>query len=355
MLSATFALIAFGLAMIYSATYGTEPGVWLDGRVLRQIAYAGVGIAALIVLVGFDYRLLGSLALPLYVGGMVALALVLVLGRLDYGARRWVDLGFFQLQPSEPVKLVVAIALARYFAVNRERVHKFTTLLGSLVLAGIPFLLTLAEPDLGTALVFLAIWFVSAYAGGVRWRHLGVLALAGGAAVPIAWQFMPAYMRSRVTIFLDPYSKPLEEGYNVIQAQISVGSGGFLGRGFLSGTQSQLHFLRVQYADFIFSVLAEELGFVGAMVLFALFSVLLLRGLRSAYLASEPFGRLLAVSIVGMTLFQVFVNVGMNISILPVTGIPLPFISFGGSSLITFMAAIGILESITMRHRKFQF
>lgn len=341
--------------MIYSATYGTEPGARIDPHVTRQVIYATVGAAVLVFLVGFDYRLLGSLAVPMYAAGMVALGLVMVLGRLDYGARRWIDVGFFQLQPSEPVKLVVAIALARYFAVNRERAHRFTTLAVSLVIAGVPFLLTLAEPDLGTALVFLAIWFVIAYSAGVRWRHLGVLALVGGAAVPVVWEFLPGYMRSRVSIFLDPYSKPLEEGYNIIQAQISVGSGGLLGRGFLSGTQSQLHFLRVQYADFIFSVLAEELGFVGAIALFALFSVLLLRGLRSAYVASEPFGRLLAVGIVGMILFQLFVNVGMNISILPVTGIPLPFISFGGSSLITFMAAIGVLESITMRHRKFQF
>lgn len=341
--------------MIYSATYGTEPGARVDPHVVRQFAYACVGIVVLAFLVGFDYRILGSLAVPLYGAGILALMLVMALGRLDYGARRWIDLGFFQLQPSEPVKLVVAVALARYFALNRERAHRFTTLLGSLAIALVPFLLTLAEPDLGTSLVFMAIWFVIAYAAGVRWRHLLFLGAIGGAAIPLVWRFLPAYMRDRVAIFLDPHSKPLEEGYNIIQAQISVGSGGLLGRGFLSGTQSQLHFLRVQYADFIFSVLAEELGFIGAIGLFALFSVLLLRGLRSAYVASEPFGRLLAVGIVGMILFQLFVNVGMNISLLPVTGIPLPFISFGGSSLITFMAAIGILESITMRHRKFQF
>src|SRR5262249_54754431 len=141
----------------------------------------------------------------------------------------------------------------------------------------------------------------------------------------------------------------------IIQAQISVGSGGWLGRGFLSGTQSQLHFLRVQYADFIFSVLAEELGFVGAMVLFALFAIVIARALRAAYLASEPFGRLLSVGVATMLMFQLFVNVGMNVSLLPVAGIPLPFISFGGSSLITFMAAIGVVESITMRHRRFEF
>jgi rod shape determining protein RodA len=341
--------------MIYSATYGTEPGATVDPRVIRQMMYAAGGIAVMVFLVGVDYRLLGNLAGLLYAGAIAALVIVLVLGRLHYGAQRWIDLGFFQLQPSEPAKLMVAVALARYFAVNRERIHRLRTIVISLALVGLPFFLTLVEPDLGTALVFMAIWFGTAYAAGVRWRHLALLGGVAALLLPIGWQMVPGYMRSRVLIFLDPYSDPLDKGYNIIQATISVGSGGWLGRGFLSGTQSQLHFLRVQYADFIFSVLAEELGFVGAIVLFGLFTVLVLRGLRSAYLASEPFGRLLAVAIVSMVMFQVFVNVGMNISILPVTGIPLPFISFGGSSLLTFMAAVGILESITMRHKKFEF
>jgi rod shape determining protein RodA len=341
--------------MIYSATYGTEPGATVDPHVIRQMIYAAVGIGAMVFLVGFDYRLLSNLAVLLYAVAIGTLVFVLVLGRLHYGAQRWVDVGIFQLQPSEPAKLLVAVMLARYFAVNRERVHKLRTVLISLAIAILPFGLTLVQPDLGTGLVFLAIWFGTAYAAGLRWRHIGLLAAGGLAILPLAWQMVPGYMRARVLIFIDPYSDPLDKGYNIIQATISVGSGGWLGRGFLSGTQSQLHFLRVQYADFIFSVLAEELGFLGAIVLFGLFTVMVLRGLRSAYLASEPFGRLLAVAIVSMIMFQVFVNVGMNISILPVTGIPLPFISFGGSSLITFMAAVGLLESITMRHKKFEF
>jgi rod shape determining protein RodA len=355
LLSATFALIAFGLAMIYSATYGTEPGATVDPRVIRQMAYAAFGIGVMVLLVGLDYRLLANLAGLLYAIAIGGLLIVLILGRLHYGAQRWIDLGFFQLQPSEPAKLLVAVALARYFSVNRERIHRLRTVLISLAIASLPFGLTLIEPDLGTSLVFLAIWFGTAYAAGLRWRHICLLVAAAALLLPVGWQMVPGYMRARVLIFLDPYSDPLDKGYNIIQATISVGSGGWLGRGFLSGTQSQLHFLRVQYADFIFSVLAEELGFVGAIVLFGLFTVLVMRGLRSAYLASERFGRLLAVAVISMVMFQVFVNVGMNISILPVTGIPLPFISFGGSSLITFMAAVGILESITMRHRKFEF
>jgi rod shape determining protein RodA len=355
LLSATFALIGFGVAMIYSATYGTEPGASVDPRVVRQVVYALIGVVAMALLIGLDYRALANLASVLWLTAVAGLVLVLVLGRFAHGAQRWIDLGFFQLQPSEPAKLLVIIALGRYLATRRDSIHRLRTVLVSLGIALVPFFLTLAEPDLGTSLVFLAIWLGMAFAAGLRWRHIGGLAAAGLALLPLAWNLVPGYMRARVLIFLDPYSQPLDEGYNIIQAQISVGSGGWLGRGFLSGTQSQHHFLRVQYADFIFSVLAEELGFVGAMVLFALFAIVLGRALRAAYLASEPFGRLLAVGVVSMLMFQLFVNVGMNVSLLPVAGIPLPFISFGGSSLITFMAAIGVVESITMRHRRFEF
>jgi rod shape determining protein RodA len=341
--------------MIYSATYETEPGATVDPHVVRQMIYAAMGVVIMVLLVGFDYRLLANLSGLLYFGAIAALLIVMVLGRLHYGAQRWVDIGFFQLQPSEPAKLMVMVALARYFAVNRERIHRLWTIVVSLGIAVVPFGLTLIQPDLGTAMVFIAIWFGMAYAAGMRWRHIGLLVGAALPVVVIGWSFVPAYMRDRVTIFMDPYSDAQDKGYNIIQAMISVGSGGWFGRGFLSGTQSQLHFLRVQYADFIFSVLAEELGFAGAIGLFLLFALLIFRGMRAAFVASEPFGRLLAVGIVSMLMFQVFVNVGMNISMLPVTGIPLPFISFGGSSLLTFMAGVGLLESITMRHRKFEF
>jgi rod shape determining protein RodA len=341
--------------MIYSATFETEPGASIDPRVLRHIVYASIGAVAMVLLIGLDYRALANVASVLWLTAVAGLAIVLMLGRLAHGAQRWIDLGFFQLQPSEPAKLFVIIALARYFSTRRERIHHFRTVAVSLGIVLVPFFLTLAEPDLGTASVFLAIWLGMAFAAGIRWRHFAIIGGLGLATLPIAWNLVPGYMRARVLIFLNPESDALDQGYNIIQAAISVGSGGWFGRGFLSGTQSQLHFLRVQYADFIFAVLAEELGFVGAMALFTLFAILIFRGLRAAYVASEPFGRLLPVGVISMLMFQLFVNVGMNVSLLPVAGIPLPFISFGGSSLITFMAAIGIVESVTMRHRRFEF
>jgi rod shape determining protein RodA len=341
--------------MIYSATFGTEPGAGIDPRVVRHIVYAAIGVFAMVLLIGLDYRALANVASALWLTAIASLLFVLLLGRLAHGAQRWIDLGFFQLQPSEPAKLLVVIALARYFSTRRERIHHFRTIVISLFLALVPFFLTLAQPDLGTASIFLAIWLGMAFAAGIRWRHLAILGGLGLAALPIAWNLVPGYMRARVLIFLNPEADAWDQGYNIIQAAISVGSGGWFGRGFLSGTQSQLHFLRVQYADFIFAVLAEELGFMGAMALFALFAILIFRALRAAYVASEPFGRLLAVGVSTMLMYQLFVNVGMNVSLLPVVGIPLPFISFGGSSLITFMAAIGVVESVTMRHRRFEF
>ena len=342
--------------MIFSATYGTEIDVAIDSHVIKQVAWSAVGLLFMIGMMSIDYRILSNLAKPLYLLAVSFLLLVVFIGQYIFGAQRWVGVqGLISFQPSEVAKILVLIALARFFSVHREQIHEFQTVLKSLAIVGVPLVLVLVQPDLGTAMVFGAIWIGIAFAAGVRWRHFLFLAAVAVPFIGMAWKYAPPYMLARLAIFMNPENDALGEGYNIIQATISVGSGGFSGRGFLSGTQSQLHFLRVQYADFIFSVLAEELGFVGAIGLLALFTVLIWRGIRSSFIASEPFGRLVAVGIVSMFMFQIFVNIGMNISLLPVTGIPLPFISYGGSSLITFMASVGLLESITMRHRKFEF
>ena len=342
--------------MIFSATYGTESDVAIDSHVLKQVLWSVVGLLAMTGMMSIDYRILSNLAKPLYIASVSILLMVVFIGQYIFGAQRWVGVqGLASFQPSEVAKILVLIALARFFSVHREQIHEFQIVLKSLAIVGVPLGLVLVQPDLGTAMVFGAIWVGTAFAAGVRWRHFMFLLAVAVPLIGVAWRFAPPYMIARLAIFMNPEKDALGEGYNIIQATISVGSGGFSGRGFLSGTQSQLHFLRVQYADFIFSVLAEELGFLGAIGLFLLFTVLIWRGIRSAFVASEPFGRLVSVGIVSMLMFQVFVNIGMNISLLPVTGIPLPFISYGGSSLITFMASVGLLESITMRHRKFEF
>lgn len=335
--------------MIFSATLPNSELVY------RQAVYALLGLVLMLVITSIDYHILGNLALAGYLLAIVLLTVVLASGHIFYGSQRWLNIGLFPLQPSEPAKILLIIALAKFFADHEEEILRFRYVLLSLVLVVIPVSLTLAQPDLGTSIIFLAIWVGMAMMAGVRLKHWVILGLSVLLTAPLGWLMMHDYMRTRLLVFVNPYSDPLGAGYSIIQALTAVGSGGFLGRGFTSGTQSQLHFLRVQYSDFIFSVLAEELGFIGALVLFGLFLALLWRGVRAAALSRENFGRLIATGIVAMLLFQILVNVGMNMGLMPVTGVPLPFISYGGSSLITVMTGIGLLESIVMRHKKIEF
>jgi rod shape determining protein RodA len=354
LLLAMVLLVVYGLAMVYSATYAPS-GAPVDPLVYRDAVYAVIGLVAFAALSGIDYHVLGNLAWIAYVGCCGLLGVVLVLGKVLHGAQRWIQVGSFQFQPSEVAKVCVVLALSRYFAKNSENLKSFRVVLTSAVIALVPTGLVLLQPDIGTATVYICIWLAVGFAAGIPARYfVGLLATAALVA-PVAWIFMQPYQKQRIIIFLDPQSDPLNAGYNAIQALISVGAGEFLGKGYLSGSQSQLHFLRVQYADFIFSVLAEELGFVGATVLLALFATLVVRGLRAGWRSRETFGRLVAAGVVGIIAYQVVVNVGMNEGLLPVTGVPLPLISYGGTSLVTFMGSLGILESIVMRHRKFGF
>jgi rod shape determining protein RodA len=283
------------------------------------------------------------------------LVFVLVAGRVLHGSQRWIQVGPWQFQPSEIMKLVVILALSQYLSRHEEALRAFRTIALSALIPIVPAVLVLLQPDFGTATVYLAVWLALLFAAGTPLLYFGGLFGLAVAGAPVAWLVMPDYQRQRIITFLDPQADPLGSGYNVIQALISVGAGEFSGRGFLSGSQSQLHFLRVQYADFIFSVLAEELGFVGTTALLVLFALVLYCGFRSAARSRDSFGRLIACGIVATVAYQVIVNVGMNLGLLPVTGIPLPMISYGGTSLVTFMGSLGILESIVMRHRKFGF
>ncbi len=313
------------------------------------------GLLLFLVLSGLDYRVLGNLAWPLYVGALGLLGLVLVVGRVLHGGQRWIQVGPMQFQPSEFAKLCVIILLSKFLASQTDNIGGVRVLLLSVFVPLVPAVLTLLQPDVGTSTVYAAIWLGLLFAAGVPVRYFAGLFGLAAAAAPAVWLAMQDYQRERILTFLNPWSDPTGSGYNVIQALISVGAGGLTGRGYLSGSQSQLHFLRVQYADFIFSVLAEELGFVGAVALVVLFAVIFVRGFRAALRSRETFGCLMCCGIVTMIAYQVVVNVGMNEGLLPVTGVPLPMISYGGSSLMTFMGALGILESVVMRHRKFEF
>ncbi len=320
----------------------------------RQATIGAMGLVLIAIAVTFDYRLMAPFAYVIYGSTIVLLVAVIVSGVVVHGSQRWFSVAGVQFQPSEFAKLGLVICLARYVSDNHRQIGRIVVVLKSMVLVAIPVGLTLIQPDMGSSLVYVAIWITIMFVGGMRGRHLAILVAATMASLPIAWQFMLEYMRRRILIFLDPTSAPYEEGYNVIQALISVGSGGLLGRGFTSGTQSQLRFLKVQYSDFIFSVLTEELGFVGAVGLLLLLGLFLLRVFRVALVSKDRFGRLVASGLAAMIGFQAMVNIGMNVGLLPVAGITLPLVSFGGSSLITVLFSIGLLQSILIRHKRLE-
>jgi rod shape determining protein RodA len=352
-----FLILAYGLALVYSATFPSTNSdtIVFSSYFKSQVMYGVMGLFLLVMMASTDYRLLYGSAYVIYVVVLLLLAVVLFTshGQSEYGSQRWIDLKVFRLQPSELAKPALVIALARYYADRQPAISAFRHYLGSVLLVAPPVALVYSQPDLGTSSTFVVIWFLMSLVAGVPVIYLGITSILGFASIPIVWSLLKEYMRDRITIFLHPESDPWGQGYNIIQAQISIGSGGMTGRGFLAGTQSQGHFLRIQYSDFIFSVLAEELGFIGAMVLFALFLLLLMRITRVAGRARDGFGRLLAAGVAVMLLFSITVNVAANLRLMPVTGIPLPFISYGGSSLLTNLACIGIVQSVLMRRKRF--
>lgn len=350
------AAIIIGVAMIYSADG------WADSAcpgplpcAARQAVYAVGGLLVLFIAAFMDYRFLRTIGWLSYLGAIGLLAAVLAAGSVAGGSQRWLQLPWLPIQPSELAKLLVVIALAKYMAEHDMR--RAPHLLVSLGITAVPFALIYMQPDLGTALSLLLIWLAMAFVAGMRLLHAGFLALAGVLAVPVALStLLQDYMRQRIVLFLSPVRDPLGAGFNITQALIAIGSGGLLGRGYGSGTQSQLRFLRVRHTDFIFSVLAEELGFVGAMVLFLILVLLILRVIRAATLARDRFGQLVAVGIASIILIQSFVNIAVNMDLIPATGMPLPLVSYGGSSLVTLLLALGLVQSIVMRRpRAFEF
>ena len=344
LLATAFLLVCYGLLVLRSATMLADQPV--SRQLISQAVYAAVGVGIMLAVAALDYRVLGALWVVLYAGMIALLAFVLFAGQTIYGAQRWLALGPFSFQPSELAKVVVIVCLARFLASRPDEGRSLKSLLLSFAIVAVPALLVYRQPDLGTALVLLAIWLGMVFVAGAPLKWLAGVVAVPFVGFPLIWRFMHSYMQRRLLIFLSPERDPFGEGYNVIQARISVGSGGWWGRGLGNGTQTQLNFLKVQHSDFIFAVLAEELGFIGAIALFALFGALFWRCLKVAQRSRDTFGRLLAAGVVSMILFQLFVNVGMNIGLAPVTGIPLPFISAGGSSLLAVFASLGVLQSV---------
>ena len=354
---AVLLLCAIGIAMTYSATI---TDVVLADYWQRQLLFTILGAIALVTAALFDYRHLELLAQPSYFFLIASLTAVYLFGEVKGGARRWLDLGVTDVQPTEFGKFLLIVFLAWYLSRFQERIRSLPYLTGAVVLLLLPLAMVYVQPDLGMTVTLAFISGTLILISGVRLAHV-LLGVAAVAAVP-AWlafrgtlqDYFQDYMVERIQIFLDPASNP-DAAFNVQQALISIGNGGWIGMGWSEGTQNQLRFLRVRHTDFIFSVIAEELGYVGAVLIMALLFFVIWRLVRIADLAQDQFGRLITLGVAALIFFQTFVNVGMNLAIMPVTGMTLPFLSYGGSSLVSMMVAVGLAQSVVMRHRKMDF
>jgi len=349
LLIATLLLMAYGLVITYSTSYEDLAAGDPVQFIVRGAIFTALGILTMAAVAYFDYAWFGTFAPVLYLLTLGLLALVLVIGHNVLGGQRWITIAGQKFQVSEFAKIFMIVVLAKYFADRHDRMGSPLVLGGALVLLAPAFALVYRQPDLGTSLVFVGIFFGMAYLAGARPWQLASLVAAGLAGFPLIWGILQGYQKARLTAFLDPYADPQGAGWNIIQSLIAIGSGQATGKGLTAGTQSPLGYLPIAESDFVFAGLAEDLGFVGAVILFALFAVLLIATLRIGFRSRDPFGTFVAAGVFSMLAFQLVVNVGMAMSLMPVTGIPLPFISHGGSSLLSICMALGLLQSISMR------
>ncbi len=345
-------IAAIGIVNLYSAASSLPGGG--TPVYLKQIYWLAIGLAIAALVCAFDYRHLQHFGIVGYGLTVLLLLVVLVAGKTSMGATRWIHLGFFNLQPSEIMKLVLIITLARHFSGQGYlRGASLRELVVPGALLALPVLLVVKQPDLGTAMLLIFIGLTIALFAGVRRSGLAVLTILGGGGVFGGWFLLHDYQRERIRTFLEPERDPLGSGYHIIQSKIAVGSGGFFGKGFMQGTQSQLAFLPERHTDFAFSVFAEEWGFSGCLVLVILYLFLIIWGIYIARRAADRFGMFLSIGVVAMFFWHIVVNLGMVIGLLPVVGVPLPLFSYGGTSMVTTMIGTGILLSVSMRRFMF--
>lgn len=332
---------SIGFAMLYSAANGN-----LDPWASRQISRFSVGLAMMLVVALIDIRFWLRASYPIYGACLALLAAVEIIGSIGMGAQRWLDLGFFQLQPSEVMKVAVILALARYFhGFDVDEAGRLRNLWIPVLIVVAPIALVLRQPDLGTAMVVAMVGGSMFWLGGARLWQFGVVAAGIAAAVPVAWQFLLAYQKQRIFTFLNPENDPLGSGYHILQSKIALGSGGMFGKGFLEGTQSHLNFLPEKQTDFIFTMLAEEFGLIGGVGLIALYGLLIAYGIFIAFRCRSQFARLLAMGLSVNFFLYVFINIAMVMGILPVVGVPLPLISYGGTAMLTVLIGFGLIMS----------
>ncbi len=340
LVGAALALSCVSLIALRSAAATLNPMLmW------KQALWVAIGLAAYGLMTTVSYTRWLDLSVIGYVAVVVLLAVVELAGTIKLGAARWLTIFGFSLQPSEFAKLTCACVVARYVA-DQPRPLSGRALVVSAVIVGVPALLVFAQPDLGSSSILVAIWLGVVWVGGISRRQLTVLAMAGLMAMPVAWHVLKAYQRARLLVFLNPQADPLGAGYTIIQSEIAIGSGRWWGRGWMAGTQSQLNFLPERHADFLYSVIGEEWGWVGAVTVLVLFGWLLWRAVRIALDHSEPHGRLLATALASWIGYQMLVNVGMVMGVVPVVGVPLPLLSYGGSAMVVTWMAVGLLQSI---------
>ncbi len=340
-------ICSLGVAEIYSATYNTK----LAGAHVKQIYWILFGVVLLFLMSLVNYQTLLERVHWFYLASLVSLIAVLLFGQKYLGARRWIRIsGSTHFQPSEWIKLVVILAMAKYFADMRQREPTVSDIVKAGLIAGVPMLLVLAQPDLGTALTYVPVAVMGLFLAGMRWKHAAVIALCAGLMLPVVWKFgLKDYQRARLTSFLDPAADPQGSGYQVQQSLIAVGSGGIWGKGFLQGSQTQGLFLPVTHTDFAFASFAEEQGLLGAMGVLLLYFMVLMRLVQNAQVARDRAGSFIIMGVVAVLSFHVLVNVGMVVGFMPVTGIPLPLLSYGGSSALFTFLALGLVMNIRMR------
>jgi rod shape determining protein RodA len=338
-----------GLVVLYSAVTAGAPTPQ-KALFFKQATWFGVGLIAMVCAFLFNFKSLERWAQPIYLACILLLVGVLIIGKSGGGARRWLSFGSISIQPSELIKVAVVLILARYYAkTTNESGLGFRELIVPAFLVLTPFILIVRQPDLGSALLVLLIAASVTVFVKIQKKTFIILTLSGALTVPLVWQFLKGYQKQRILTFFDPGRDPLGAGYHIIQSKIAIGSGMASGKGFLKGTQNSLSFLPEHHTDFIFSVAAEEWGFFGSFIFIFLFLMLIYRGLQIAHNSRNPFGTILAAGITVLIFWEVFINIGMVMGILPVVGVPLPLVSYGGSSVVSTMICIGLLMNISMR------
>ncbi|MBD3426192.1 MAG: rod shape-determining protein RodA [Candidatus Omnitrophica bacterium] len=349
LLFAVLAIITIGIVFIYSATWDPVSSVGLRTLVIKQMIWVAGGLLLVFLITNIDYMRLVNYAYLAYVINLLALVFLLFFGGERYGARRWIDLGPLSIQPSEFMKVTVIMVLAAFLGERRENAGSFGNFAGSIVLIFPAAVLIFLQPDLGTAFVLVPILFTMLFICGENVKYIVSSIILGLASLPFFWLLLKDYQKDRLMVFINPDIDPLGAGYTIIQSKIAIGSGGLFGKGWLNGTQSHLKFLPERHTDFIFSVVGEEWGFAGAVLLVGLYAVVIARGIRIIAGSADIYARALAAGVVTLLAFQVFVNISMTIGMMPVVGLPLPFVSYGGSNTVASLICVGFLLSISRR------